>query len=517
MVLIVAAMSSLNAGLYSTGRVLRSLGMSKQAPQFTLKMSSQGVPWAGIVMTSVVFVFGAVLNFLVPDAFEIALEAAAIGVVFTWGTIFACQLRLRKLVNRGVIPASPFQAPGYPWTSYIGLAFLALVIVGMAVSGWQASPYFWHKTDFMVVVFGIPMLAIVLTIGWRAVKPQVVENTGGRIKAVWSDDGPTYGPTSARTTSTSPSRTRRPPRPDRVRTAGIDRETGGTDMTTSGGGRRGRAAALAVGRAGRVRVERRARTRARRRCRARPGRQADHRDRRSTSPGWGSRTGDTYTGFDVDTAIYVAEALGVPADNITWKEANGDQRQQLLDRRRGGSDRVHLLHHRRAQAGGRLRRAVLRGPPGPAGAPQRDGDHRAGDAGRQGPVLGARHDLGGERHGAATGQHQAGGVPRFSDCVTALANSEVDAVTTDDVILAGFAAQPQYQGKLKVIGKGFSDEIYGVGVKKGNTELVDKVNAALKQYIDDGSWAEVAWTPTSARRATASPARRRPGRPDRGS
>ena len=78
--------------------------------------------------------------------------------------------------------------------------------------------------------------------------------------------------------------------------------------------------------------------------------------------------------------------------------------------------------------------------------------------------------------------------PRFSDCVRALNNSEVDAVTTDDVILAGFAAEPQYQGKLKVVGKGFSDEVYGVGVKKGNTALVDKVNAALKQYIDDGSW-----------------------------
>jgi L-asparagine permease len=182
-VLIVAAMSSLNSGLYSTGRVLRSLGISKQAPQFTLKMSSQGVPWAGIVMTSVVFVFGAVLNFLIPDAFEVALEAAAIGVVFTWGTIFACQLRLRKLVNKGVIPASPFQAPGYPWTSYIGLA----------VGGWQASPYFWHKTDFIVVVFGIPLLVLVLYIGWRLVKPKVVENTGGRLKAVWSDTGPTYG------------------------------------------------------------------------------------------------------------------------------------------------------------------------------------------------------------------------------------------------------------------------------------------------------------------------------------
>ncbi len=192
-ILIVAAMSSLNSGLYSTGRVLRSLGMSKQAPKFTLKMSSSGVPWAGIVMTSVVFIFGAVLNFLVPDAFELALEAAPIGVEITWGTIFACQLRLRKLVNLGVIPKSKFQAPGYPWTSYIGLAFLALVIVGIAISGWQASPYFWHKTGFIVVVFGIPVLAICLTIGWMAVRKEVIANTGGRLKAVWSDTGPTYG------------------------------------------------------------------------------------------------------------------------------------------------------------------------------------------------------------------------------------------------------------------------------------------------------------------------------------
>ena len=193
-VLIIAALSSLNAGLYSTGRVLRSLGMSKQAPQFTLKMSAQGVPWAGILMTSVVFVFGSLLNFLAPDAFEIALEAAAIGVLFTWSTIFLCQLKLRRLSDRGVIPPSPFRMPGHPWTSIIGLVFLGLVVVGMAISGWQSSPYLSHKVTFLVVVFGIPILAVVLALGWRLVKPAVVENTGNRLKAVWSDDGPTYGP-----------------------------------------------------------------------------------------------------------------------------------------------------------------------------------------------------------------------------------------------------------------------------------------------------------------------------------
>lgn len=193
-VLIVAAMSSLNAGLYSTGRVLRSLGMSKQAPAFTLKMSASGVPWAGIVMTSIVYVLGAGLNAIVPsDAFEIALEAAAIGVVFTWGTIFACQIRLRQLTDKGVIPPSPFPAPFSPWTSIAGLVFLALVIVGLAVSGWQSSPYFWHKTSFLVVVIGIPLIAVALTIGWLGVRKRVYENTGGRMASVWTDEGPRYG------------------------------------------------------------------------------------------------------------------------------------------------------------------------------------------------------------------------------------------------------------------------------------------------------------------------------------
>ncbi|WP_375497604.1 amino acid permease [uncultured Jatrophihabitans sp.] len=191
-VLIVAALSSLNSGLYSTGRVLRSLGVSKQAPQFTLKMSSHGVPWAGIVMTSGVYVLGAILNILDPDAFVTALEAASVAIVFTWGTIFSCQLRLRYLVKRGVIEKSSFQMPGSPYTSYIGLAFLGLVLVGMLISGWQSSSHFWKKTDFLVVAFGVPIIALLLTAGWMIVRKNVIENTNNRLKAVWSKDGKTY-------------------------------------------------------------------------------------------------------------------------------------------------------------------------------------------------------------------------------------------------------------------------------------------------------------------------------------
>ena len=76
----------------------------------------------------------------------------------------------------------------------------------------------------------------------------------------------------------------------------------------------------------------------------------------------------------------------------------------------------------------------------------------------------------------------------YSKCVEALSAGSIDAVTTDNVILAGFAAQEQYQGKLKVVGKPFSEEQYGVGIKKGDTELCAKINTALEKMVSDGAW-----------------------------
>jgi glutamate transport system substrate-binding protein len=75
----------------------------------------------------------------------------------------------------------------------------------------------------------------------------------------------------------------------------------------------------------------------------------------------------------------------------------------------------------------------------------------------------------------------------YSDCVDALLSNAVDAVTTDDVILAGYAAQ--HPGMLKVIGKGFSDERYGIGLKKDDANGKKAINNAIKKMLDDGTWA----------------------------
>jgi glutamate transport system substrate-binding protein len=205
-------------------------------------------------------------------------------------------------------------------------------------------------------------------------------------------------------------------------------------------------------------------------------------------PGIGLKDGDTYSGFDVETAKYVAKALGVPDSGITWKEATPENREKLIE---SGDVDLVLSSYTITEA-----RKQLVDFAGPYFLAHQDLLVRRNDDEITGPET-----LNGKDLCSVTGTTSAANVlkfyqgrinlkefPRFVDCVQALAKSEVDAVTTDDVILAGFAAEPEYRGLLKVIGKGFSDEPYGVGIKKGNTALVDQVNAALKQYVSDGSW-----------------------------
>lgn len=74
----------------------------------------------------------------------------------------------------------------------------------------------------------------------------------------------------------------------------------------------------------------------------------------------------------------------------------------------------------------------------------------------------------------------------YSACIEALKNGAIDAVTTDEVILAGYAAQSP--GTFKLVGQPFSQENYGIGLKKDDTDLQKKISAALTKMESDGSW-----------------------------
>jgi glutamate transport system substrate-binding protein len=90
----------------------------------------------------------------------------------------------------------------------------------------------------------------------------------------------------------------------------------------------------------------------------------------------------------------------------------------------------------------------------------------------------------------------------YSKCVSALLGGSVDALTTDDIILAGYAAQNV--GKLKVVGKPFSKEPYGIGLAKDDTKGRTAINDALDKIYKDGRYKQ-AWDKTLGVGGTPAP------------
>jgi L-asparagine permease len=160
-VVLTAALSSLNSGLYSTGLVLRSLAMGGSAPPFVSRMNKQKVPYGGILVTLTIYLFGVGLNYLVPSqVFEIVLNIASLGVISTWAFIVVCQMKLRSAQDRGEIARVDFRMPWSGVTSWLTLAFLLSVLVLMA---------FDYPTGTWTVA-ALPAVMVMLGLGWTILK-----------------------------------------------------------------------------------------------------------------------------------------------------------------------------------------------------------------------------------------------------------------------------------------------------------------------------------------------------------
>jgi glutamate transport system substrate-binding protein len=205
-------------------------------------------------------------------------------------------------------------------------------------------------------------------------------------------------------------------------------------------------------------------------------------------PGLGLKKPDgTYAGFDVDVAKYIAKQLGVEESGITWKEAQSAQREDLI--KKGEVDFIVATY----SITDKRKNDVSFG--GPYFIAHQDLLVRSDNTDITGP-----ESLTGNKKlcsvkGSTPAQNvktkyakevQLQEVGKYTDCVTALLNGTVDAMTTDDVILAGYAAQQP--GKLKLVGKGFTDENYGVGLKKDDADGKAAVNKAIQAMEQDGSW-----------------------------
>lgn len=165
-VVLTAALSSLNAGLYSTGRILHSMSLNGAAPRFTSRMNKAGVPYGGILLTVAIALVGVGLNAVVPEqAFEIVLNISALGIVSSWATIVLCQIQLQRWAKQGKLQRPSFRLFGAPFTSYLTLVFLLAVLVLMAF-------------DYPVGTLTISSLVIViplLIVGWFVYRGRILE------------------------------------------------------------------------------------------------------------------------------------------------------------------------------------------------------------------------------------------------------------------------------------------------------------------------------------------------------
>jgi len=159
LVVITAAASSCNSGLFSTGRMLWTLAQRGQGPRALAKLNSHQVPAAGIHASAAVMLLGVVLNYLVPErVFTMVTSVALIGTLWTWGIILVAHANYRRAVAAGRAAAAPFRMPGTPLANWLVLAFLVLVSVMLARD--PDTRVAWYVAPVWFALLGVGYLCI---------------------------------------------------------------------------------------------------------------------------------------------------------------------------------------------------------------------------------------------------------------------------------------------------------------------------------------------------------------------
>jgi len=195
---------------------------------------------------------------------------------------------------------------------------------------------------------------------------------------------------------------------------------------------------------------------------------------------------DAPKGFDIEMGRIIAAALGIDDDGIEWKETVSDNREPFLQ---DGTVDIVLASYSITDE----RRQVV-GQTGPYYVTGQQLLVRAEDE----DSITKPEDTAGKKVCSVTGstslqrmvdEYGADPVPfaTYSECVSQLENGTVDAVTTDGAILLGYAAENP--DELSVVGEAFSEERYGIGFAKDDTEMCQFLNDTVQAAMDDGTWA----------------------------
>ncbi|QDY76934.1 amino acid permease [Streptomyces qinzhouensis] len=166
-VVLTAALSSCNSGMYSTGRMLRDLALNSQGPKLFTKLTKHGTPLIGTTFSAGLMLIGVWINYQWPgDAFNKIVSFATISGMWAWIMILVSHIRYRAKADRGEVAASSFKAPGAPWTSWFALAFIGMVIVLMGID-----------KDARISLYVAPLWALVLGVSYLVLRARNPEGT----------------------------------------------------------------------------------------------------------------------------------------------------------------------------------------------------------------------------------------------------------------------------------------------------------------------------------------------------
>jgi amino acid transporter, AAT family len=164
-VVITAAASSCNSGIFSTGRMLYSLAGVGQAPQAFGKVSSRNVPAAGITASATIMLIGVALNYVVPErVFVYVTSISLVGSLWTWALIVIAHLGYRKAVAVGETRQVAYRMPGSPYTNCFVVAFLVLVATLLGLD-----------EGTRVAFYVAPAWFIILSIGYQIAKTRAAK------------------------------------------------------------------------------------------------------------------------------------------------------------------------------------------------------------------------------------------------------------------------------------------------------------------------------------------------------
>jgi len=164
-VVITAAASSCNSGIFSTGRMLYSLACRNQAPRVFASVSGRNVPAAGIHVSAAIMLIGVFLNYAVPKhVFIWVTSVSLIGTLWTWGIIMIAHLGYRRAVKEGRVAAASFRMPGAPVVNWVVVAFLLFVTAMLSL-----------QPDTRVALYVAPVWFGLLTAGYFSARARSVQ------------------------------------------------------------------------------------------------------------------------------------------------------------------------------------------------------------------------------------------------------------------------------------------------------------------------------------------------------